>query len=155
MISAAYDSGHWSSLVNNVHSQQLFKILSCHPDAVVDPDTSMYAHAFLGSLVQAAKNGVTDVSEWPRRKIEFARSHCSKHKLWYNPRLKQLRPITALRLYDKASILTKLRSAPSTGLLLDDVVKEYTQAYLDVHDLISQRVVCQFDGTIWLCPQNT
>lgn len=155
MLSSAFTSGHWLSPVRQEHSQQLLAVLARNPEAVVDTETSMYAHAFAASLAQASRAGVTDVSGWPRRKLEFARAHCSKHNLWLNSRLKQLRPTTALRLYDRASILAKLRSAPSSGLALDDVVKEYERAYLDVHDLVVEKRVCEFQGTIWLSPPST
>ena len=105
--------------------------------------------------LKASRSRVTDTSGWARTKVEFARAHCGAHGLWYNARLKQLRPNTALRLYDKASILAKLRSAPSTGLSITEVVKEYEGAHLDVHDLITERRVCQYNDTIWLTPPGT
>lgn len=152
----AYNSGHWHSLSEDPHGSQILESVAANNLMVVDRETRSCTHAYTVDLVEAAKCISVSTENWPLTKIEFARTHCGKHNMWFHPKEKWLRRTTPLRLYDKSSILTKMNEAPQKGLNITDIVKEYPEAFNDVTSLVDSGKLLVYKETAWLRqPLNT
>ena len=146
----AYDSGHWHSLLEEDHGNQILDVVSTNASMVVDKETCSCAHIYTAELARAAQSMCVSTETWPLSKVEFAKVHCTKHNLWYHPKRKWLRRTTPLRLYDRDSILARMKAEPQKGLSITEIVKEYPEAYNDITGLVDSGSVLVYKETAWL-----
>lgn len=85
----------------------------------------------------------------------YAQTHCSKYGFWYENKSKTFLRTTHYRFHDADSILEQLKSDPAKGLSIDECVKEYPTAYLDLHSLLKAKILVERRHYVWLNPLDS
>lgn len=152
LAKACQTDGHWHHLSGNPHCDQLLRHFATLDEIVVDSATQSVCHRYRADLEQASRDLITPTTGWPLTKIAYASRHAAKHNLWYSSKHCALRRITPLRLYDKLSILTRMRRAPTTGCPVTDIVCEYDGAHADLYDLVQSKHLLLHNDSVWLNP---
>ena len=151
---ASCNGGHWTP-ITGTHATQILRACNDDDMCFVDLETQSVCHAYKRKLIEVSKLDAYNVAECARQFKEFASKHAGKHSMWYDSRQLVLRRITPQRLYDKQSILARLRRNPSAGLCMTEIAKEYDGANDDVYSLIQEGTVLQHHHTIWLRPMQS
>lgn len=88
------------------------------------------------------------------QQLTYAQAHCTKYGYWFESTNKRFLPASPLKLHSKKSILQKIELNPIKGLSLNECVKEYNRAYLDLHDLLSTGEIVERNGYVWKTPPS-
>ena len=155
LIANAFNSGQLCTLPQTQpHRRQMLETVQQTNECSVDLLAGTYQHAHCKLLLQANRENETSTKDWTVQQRTFATLHASKFGLWYHSQQKLLRANRGLCLYDSKSILTHVMRSDPCGVEIDEIVIQYTDAYKDVHKLLSTGKLNEYDGKVWVRPSR-